>query len=326
MRFHLASAMAMILSVGETSPVVCADYDPLRVEQPQPGYQDLTIHDDARSRDIPIRVYLPATSGPAPVVLFSHGLGGSRQGSPYLGEHWARRGYVVVYLQHLGSDDRVWKDLPPAKRLAAMQKAAGLNNFLLRSKDVPVTLDQLDRWNVTEGHGLAGRLDLKNIGMSGHSFGAVTTQAASGQTYPLGGKFTDQRIKAAVAMSPSAPRQGDPKQSFASVSIPWMLLTGTNDKAVIGDADPQSRLAVFPALPPGDKYELVLDKAEHSAFSDRALPGDMQPRNPNHHRAILALTTAFWDAYLRRDVDAKAWLNGEEPRKVLEANDRWQHK
>ena len=162
--------------------------------------------------------------------------------------------------------------------------------------------------------------------MSGHSFGAVTTQAVSGQKFPIGGKFTDQRIKAAVAMSPSAPRQGDPKQAFVNVSIPWMLLTGTNDKAVFGNFDVQSRLAVFSALPPGGKYELVLDKAEHSAFSDRALPGDVEPRNPNHHRAILALTTAFWDAYLRSNAEAKTWLDGDRPRKVLEANDRWQTK
>ncbi|HNY13065.1 MAG TPA: dienelactone hydrolase, partial [Candidatus Wallbacteria bacterium] len=46
-------------------------------------------------------------------------------------------------------------------------------------------------------------------------------------------------------------------------------------------------------------------------------------RNPNHHRAIIALTTAFWDAYLREDKDAKAWLDGVGAGSVLEKNDRW---
>ena len=81
-----------------------------------------------------------------------------------------------------------------------------------------------------------------------------------------------------------------------------------------------SRLGVFPVLPPGNKYELVLEGAEHSAFGDRPLPGDKEPRNPNHHRAILALSTAFWDAYLRGDAAAKAWLDGAGPRTVLESN------
>jgi hypothetical protein len=100
----------------------------------------------------------------------------------------------------------------------------------------------------------------------------------------------------------------------------------THDKAPIGNADVQSRLAVFPALPRGGKYEVVLDRAEHSAFSDRSFPGDVEPRNPNHHRAILALTTAFWDAYLRRDAEAKTWLDGDGPGHLLEAADRWQTK
>ena len=64
----------------------------------------------------------------------------------------------------------------------------------------------------------------------------------------------------------------------------------------VGDIDVPSRLAVYPVLPPGGKYELVLDGAEHSAFTDRPLPGDRETRNPNHHRVILALNTAFWDA------------------------------
>jgi predicted dienelactone hydrolase len=137
----------------------------------------------------------------------------------------------------------------------------------------------------------------------------------------------DQRIKAAIAFSPSGPRQnGDPKQAFGDVKIPWMLMTGTKDTAPIGDQDVKSRLSVFPALPAGAKYELVLNNAEHSAFTDRALPGDQQKRNPNHHRVILALSTAFWDAYLRQDAQAKAWLDGDGPKSLLEPGDHWQRK
>ena len=103
-------------------------------------------------------------------------------------------------------------------------------------------------------------------------------------------------------------------------------MTGTKDVAPIGHADVASRLAVFPALPTGHKYELVLGKAEHSAFTDTALPGDREPRNPNHHRAILAISTAFWDAYLKNDPAARVWLDSTGPRSVLEPNDQWQKK
>jgi len=129
-----------------------------------------------------------------------------------------------------------------------------------------------------------------------------------------------------VIMSPSSPNAGSPESVFGEVSIPWLLMTGTKDLSIIGNADIKSRLAVFPALPSGRKYELVLDGAEHSAFTDRALPGDSGPRNPNHHRAILALSTAFWDACLRDDAQARQWLDGDGPKSVLESGDRWQKK
>ena len=39
-----------------------------------------------------------------------------------------------------------------------------------------------------------------------------------------------------------------------------------------------------------------------------------------------ALTTAFWDAYLRDDPSAKSWFVGDGPRSLLEKGDKWQKK
>jgi predicted dienelactone hydrolase len=330
LRVCLALAAALVVAVSSLAAIESrAEYDPLAVDADRlPEPIDTVVEDVARSREIPLRIYLPAATEAAPIILFSHGLGGSREGSPFLGRHWAARGYVVVYLQHPGSDDSVWRGKPLGRRMAALQQAAGLENFLLRVKDVEVVLDQLESWNEAGDHKPAGRLKLDRIGMSGHSFGAVTTQAVSGQSYARGGQLAaDERIKAAVAFSPSGPRQGDdPQTAFGQVKIPWMVMTGTKDVALVGNTDVKSRLSVFPALPPGGKYELVLEDAEHSAFTDRPLPGDRERRNPNHHRAMLALSTAFWDAYLRDDAAAKRWLNGDGPQKVLQSKDRWQKK
>jgi hypothetical protein len=102
-------------------------------------------------------------------------------------------------------------------------------------------------------------------------------------------------------------------------------MTGTHDTSPIGSATVESRMNVYPHLPDTvAHYELVLQGAEHSAFTERALPGDQRSRNPNHHRAILALSTAFWDAYLRGDGEALEWLQGPDARAVLEEEDRWQ--
>ncbi len=305
-----------------------SSYDPMALPSDSASsFLELSVSDQSRSRDIPIKVYLPSGKVPAPVVLFSHGLGGSREGSAFLGQHWAGRGYVAVFLQHPGSDDSVWKNVPKLQRMAALRQAASLENFLLRVQDVPAVLNQLERWNRSDRNPLSGRLNLAKIGMSGHSFGAVTTQSVSGQSFPdQGQSFTDSRIRAALILSPSTPRKGDPAVAFGSVTIPWMLMTGTEDKSPLGNVDASSRLNVFPNLPPGDKYELVLENAEHSIFTENRIPGDRQPRNPNHHRAIAAISTAFWDTYLRDDPAARIWLKGKEARSVLESGDRWQLK
>jgi predicted dienelactone hydrolase len=321
----------ILLLAGFLVPALAqtAAYDPLAVAPRRADdVRDFTIRDEARKREIPLRIYLPEAASAAPVLLFSHGLGGSREGSAYLARHWSDRGYAAVFLQHPGSDESVWRSQPRARRRMEMKRAASAENFLQRVRDVGAVLDELDRWNSAEGHPLEGRFDLGRVGMSGHSFGAVTTQAVSGQSSTAGqGNYTDPRIRAALAMSPSLPRQGaDPALAFGSVKIPWLLMTGTRDDSPIGGADAASRRSVFSALPPGGKYELVLMGAEHSAFTDRPLPGERLDRNPNHHRAILAVSTAFWDAYLKEDPAARAWLDGEGPASVLEKGDSWQKK
>ena len=329
-RRRCLAALAAAPWIGLPRFALAADYDPLAVPgTPLPAPLDLSFTDTARQREIPLRVYLPAGSAPAPVLLFSHGLGGSRViGSGYLGAHWAARGYVLAALQHHGSDDELWQGKNPLSALMAMKRAASGENLKLRAEDVRATLDQLQSWQASSGHPLAGRLDLARVGMSGHSFGAQTTQAVSGEAFPApwGRQFTDTRIRAALMLSPSAPARGDAATAFGGVQIPWMVMTGTKDVSRLGGATVESRMAVYPALPPGGRYELVLDGAEHSAFGDRDLQGERSQRNPNHHRVILALSTAFWDAHLRADAVARAWLEGNGPATVLQAADRWQHK
>ncbi len=287
---------------------------------------ELSFVDKKRDREIPLRVYLPKDNAAAPVILFSHGLGGNRNGSKFLGNHWAQQGYLAVFMQHPGSDETVWRDAPLRERMAAMKQAANGKNLLLRIADVPVVIDQLTTWNRQSDHPMAGRLDLDRLGMAGHSFGAVTTQAVSGQTAIGRALGTDPRIKAALILSPSSPRAGKPAAAFGTVKLPWMLMTGTDDLSPIGDIDMESRLAVYPALPTGHKYELVLDGAQHSVFNDRELLPRSQPNKPAHHKTIMQLSTAFWDAYLREQASAKQWLQGEGPREIMDKNDRWQSK
>lgn len=319
-------ALALMLFIQDPSPnpaPPAPPYDPLALPPIEPAAPlTLTVRDAARQRDIPLRVWLPASTDPAPVILWSHGLGGSCQNSSYLGSHWAMRGFVTVQMQHAGSDENVWRGVPLAERKAALEKAASGANLILRVADVKAVLDALVDWQQAVAHPLHKRLDLEHVGMCGHSFGAVTTQAVSGQQFPgIGDEWTDARIDAALPMSPSS-SAGDAKRAFGRVSVPWLLMTGTDDDSPIGNQTPATRRQVFPALPSTiDRYELVLDGAMHSAFGDRRLVGEKGRRDDNHHRVILALSTAFWETHLRGDPGARAWLHGDGPRTVMAAAD-----
>jgi dienelactone hydrolase len=314
---------------GSTTVAFAAEapYDPTTAIFDKFETHELVVEDSDRRRQIGLKVYAPATGKPEPVILFSHGLGGTKDGAKYLGEHWAKRGYIAVFMQHPGSDAAVWTDKPQGERMAALRNAASPQNFRDRVSDLKVTLDQIVAWNKDQNHHLANRCQIDEIGMSGHSFGAITTQAVSGQVFPIGRGLADRRIKAATLLSPSPPRRGaDPQTAFGSVSIPWLLMTGTADSIPFTDLQPSERLKVFPPLPKGQKYELVLHNAEHSAFGMRPLPNETHPHNPNHHPAIQAISTAFWDSTLRHDERARKWLESDEARTVLEANDHWQFK
>ena len=321
--------IACLLGVATMARAADPAYDPLAIESPAalPAPLDLDVVDEGRERTIPVRVWLPSHGRPAPVILFSHGLGGARDGNAYLGRHWSARGSCVVFLQHAGSDEAVWRDLPFPERLPALRKAINLSTTLDRYRDVSAVLDRLKAWNGEAGGPLDGRLDPARVGIAGHSFGAVTAQGVTGQRTADGRTpFTDRRIGAALLMSPSLPRIGDGQSAFGSIAIPWMIMTGTEDDSPVGNATPQSRREVFSALPPGEKYELVLFQGEHQAFGDRVLPGSKRPRDPNHHRVVLALSTAFFDAFLRGDKAALGWLESDAPRSVLAEGDLWQWK
>ncbi|MEM9281496.1 MAG: acetylhydrolase [Verrucomicrobiota bacterium] len=284
--------------------------------------------DATRDRVVPLKVYRVPSDEPQPVVVFYNRRGGSRDGNPYLGEHWARHGYTVVFMQHAGSDRDVWLNAPRAERLTALKAAASGPSTLQRFLDVPFVIDQLETWNAEEGHALAGTLNLERIGMSGHSYGAVTTLGVSGRK--LGPRqFREPRIDAFLPMSPNPGNAMTAEQSFGHLTEPPVLcMTGTEDRSFTEpDMLPEKRQEVYRALPPTDKYQLVLKGAEHHAFSDGER-AQARVRNPNHHPVILKLSTQFWDAYLKSDESAQKWLQSDAPvdEGLLEAGDVWEWK
>ncbi|MFT3809242.1 MAG: hypothetical protein QM698_04940 [Micropepsaceae bacterium] len=271
--------------------------------------------DPARDgRAVPYKIYYPVTaSGPRPVVVFSHGLGGSREGGAYLGEHLASWGYVAVHIQHPGSDESVWRDLTGRDEIVKKLAAAARDIDVIRGRfeDVPFALDRLQQMNASGP--LAGRIDMTRLGMSGHSFGAVSTLTAAGQALRLAGlRFKEPRFKAAIAYSPNKPQgRADLNEVYDSITIPILHFTGTNDMNPLNPDQPASdRTIPFRHIPAPGQYLVVLDGGDHMVFGGEGAKrrGRDDSNDAAFHRLIAEMSVNFWDAYLMGDAEALAWL------------------
>jgi predicted dienelactone hydrolase len=279
----------------------------------------LDWHDSNRDRDVPVKIYYPKDgAGPFPVVIFSHGLGGSRDGYEYLGRHWAGCGYVSVHAQHIGSDDSVWKDVPVAERAKSLQRgASNLANALNRPPDGVFAIDQLEKLNADETCPLKGRLDLKSIGFAGHSFGGYTTLALAGETFilPLGKtkRYDEPRIKAAIQMSAPAPaNRREMDKAFGSITIPVMHMTGTKDfLEILPQTTAADRRIPFDHMGNSETCLVIFNGGDHFIFSGRermAATPEKLAQDAVFQELIRAGTTGFWDAYLKGSAAAKKWL------------------
>ncbi len=272
--------------------------------------------DANRNRTVPVKIYYPATdSGPLPVIIFSHGLGGSREGYEYLGRHWAAHGYVSVHLQHLGSDAAVWQDKPATELKASLrQSAANLDNAANRPADVSFAIDRLEKLN-QEKSPLKNRLDLARLGVAGHSFGAFTTLAVAGQVFVTPGdkeiSFGDPRVKAAVAMSAPVPaRKSTLDRAFAKIKIPILHMTGTEDSSPIGETRPEERRVPFDHIHGAEQYLLTFNGGDHMIFG--GVSGKLPPEKQKRFKELICeSSTAFWDAYLKGEATGKVRLTND---------------
>ncbi len=270
-----------------------------------------TWRDAARDRALPVRLRLPAGTGPAPVVLVSHGLGGSRDGLSYLGRALAQAGFVVVHAQHPGSDAGLWQGGANAG-MALAAAAFDVMQAVARRAAIP-------------GDPLHGRVDAGRMAAAGHSYGAWTVQHLIGQRLPgvgvvLGLALPDARLRAGIALSPVRPQGLPPRLAFAPVATPLLSVTGTRDSGWIENATPDDREIPFRSISGVPQALAVFDGATHGAFADEALAGSRWS-DPTYHARTAAVAVAFLRAMLLRDAAAARLLAAGAPG-VLGPGDR----
>ncbi|MDZ4372318.1 MAG: hypothetical protein U1C74_12955 [Phenylobacterium sp.] len=281
--------------------------------------------DPAREgRVVPYKLYLPKGASAVPLVIHSHGLGGSREASAYILNAVAGAGYAVVTLQHAGSDSGLLggEGRPATEAGVRAAGQAGMTGAAAQGRygDVPFALDRL-----AADPSLASRLDLGRVGMSGHSYGALSTLTAVGQrlpAFPNDTRYAEPRIKAAIAYSPNKPRGDDPAQAFRRVKTPVMHFTGTEDVTPFDlEASAFERSTPFQAISGADQYLIILDGADHALFGGRRVQlGRLKPTDPAQMEIVKAETIRFWNAHLKGDRQALADLC-ELPARIDPAGD-----
>jgi predicted dienelactone hydrolase len=280
--------------------------DPLAVDSSLYRVEDHDWHDAGRSRDVPVRLYLPPSMDhdptPRPLLVFSHGIGGARDDYKYLGAYLASRGYVVVHVQHVGSDRQLWRG-NPFTLVSRLSEAATDTEAIHRVSDIRYALDTL------LNRPLANRIDQDRIFAGGHSYGANTAMLLSGARVERNGRrvsLRDPRIRAAVLISaPPFYGAGSLEPILADVMVPTLHITATGDEIRIPgyESGLSDRIAVFDAMAQRSgalKVLAIFNQGSHSVFTDRRLTGGVS-RNPQIKLATREMLAGFLDSMVSRD-------------------------
>jgi predicted esterase len=231
----------------------------------------------------------PLAKGPEafPVVLFSHGLGGTGFEYTFLIENLVSHGYVVASIEHTESAivvvfpngrmipfhvDSAPAGLSPEVRFQRMAQSVsvGINEG---AADVRFVLNRLTELNSTDSQHfpLAGRLDLQRVAAIGHSAGAEFAARAC---------ELDARFKACVdldgAMVPVAALPEYPDGE--TMKQPLLFLEAYYPESRMGGTHAQhedyfkKREAQLQATRPGS-YSVVINSngMGHGSFSDYPL-------------------------------------------------------
>lgn len=295
------------------------------------GAVDLELQDADRDKRLPIKVRFPiGLSEPAPLVVFSHGMGGSGDAFAELTAHWATLGYVVILPTHDDSAQlrrsrgestaEVLRDLSSSTR--SVDPAGRLADVVLILDSLADVEEKIPELRGAEGKGLIER---ERSAIAGHSAGALTAQMAIGAKVRgrrMGAEgitprnVGDRRFKAAIVISGQGTTNlALTKESWSAIDRPMMVFAGSLDVSRVGNETPESRRHPFELARPGGKYLVWIEGATHGSYQGKSATTLLREHPTTDITLITGVvssaTTAFLDAYLRDSAPAREFLAGE---------------
>ncbi len=277
------------------------------------------IDESRDGRKVPYKIYYPTSHDlkTSPVIIWSHGFGGNRDGASFISRHLAGQGYTLIHITHDGTDSSLWEGKPGHPWDILQKVHISRETTLNRFYDVPFVIDQVKKWS--EEHPEIGQyMDLSQIGMSGHSFGAMTTQVMAGQKFPAKDgtllDLKDDRITCGISYSPTSIAHlsnAPPEQLYGNISIPLFHMTGTQDDSPLDGYGYEHRLIISKHAGHEDQYVQILDGGDHMIYNGTRGKLANNEKREEHEQEIIHASQAFWDAYLKKDKNALEWLQAK---------------
>jgi predicted dienelactone hydrolase len=317
----LTILFALLLGGLATSAKAAKDYAQQIDAKPQKigTIATLVLHDVKQNKDLQLRINYPQDGGPFPIIVFSHGAWATKDNYLPLTEFWASHGYVTIQANH--SDSRALGTKPGDPK--------AFRDWQSRPADISFILDSLAELEKKE-LGLKGRIDSKRIGVGGHSFGANTAQLIGGaRAYLLGREksFEDIRVTAVMLLSGQGPGEMLTEQSWEKVAKPMLVMTGSRDGPTRTGQPAEWRKKPYELSPKGDKFLVWVEGLDHGYGGIVGV--NFNPRNKaneDHVKYTKIVALAFWDAYLKDDRGALAYLKSDNLATFSKGTLRIEHK
>ncbi|NUU64436.1 alpha/beta hydrolase family protein [Paenibacillus agri] len=240
-----------------------------------------------------------------PVLIFSHGLSGTKMQNTFQIELLVSHGYIVVGIDHTySSTASIFQDGRVAYYQPIDMTSTGpmdqLNDQWVG--DAEFVLDQVEKLAANDPeHRFTGRMDMNHVGMFGHSFGGATSVQMV---------MKDARIKAAINMDGvlygklRIPEEGLNKPFLMMSADSSLEALQSTDNSELSDLG-KKLMERFDHIADGGNYWMTIKNMTHMGFTDIYLLSPLfqflQKGNIREAQSLInEYSLDFFDHYLKK--------------------------